>query len=54
MTIDSCILTGNTAGFFGGGICNFGTLTLSNSTFTGNTPDHVFGGYNDGGGNFFG
>jgi hypothetical protein len=30
-------VSGNTAGLFGGGIWNFGSLTLSDSTVSGNT-----------------
>jgi hypothetical protein len=54
MVIDSTTLTGNSAAYFGAGICTFGTLALSNSTFTGDTPDNLFGSYDDGGGNVFG
>ena len=41
----------------GGGIYNAGTaaaLTVSGSTFSGNSPDAIFGPYTDGGGNTFG
>ena len=43
------------AGFHGGGIYNSatGTLNLGDTKFCGNTPDDVFGFYNDLGGNKF-
>jgi hypothetical protein len=46
--------------FFGAGIYNYdgfdgyGTLTVSNTTFSGNYPDNILGVYTDGGGNTFG
>jgi hypothetical protein len=57
LTVSGCTLSGNSAGSQGGGIweSNFAgqTLTLSNSVFTVNTPDNIFGSYTDGGGNTF-
>ena len=52
LTVSGCTLTGNTADA-GGGIYNAGTLTVSNSSFSSNTPDNIFGPYIDGGGNSF-
>jgi hypothetical protein len=65
-TVSGCTLSGNTAhpvniantwiGGVGGGIYNAGTaaaLTVSHSTFSGNTPDDIFGPY-VGGHNTFG
>src|SRR5262249_49061214 len=55
-TASGCILSGNNAwgGGNGGGINNNGyALTVSNSTFSSNTPDNIFGPYTDGGGNTF-
>jgi hypothetical protein len=52
-TVSSTTLSGNTAGYGGGGIYNAWTLTVSNSTFSGNTPDNIEGPYTDGGGNTF-
>jgi hypothetical protein len=43
LTVSGCIVSNNT-GFLGGGILDYGTLTVSNSTLTGNTA------YNSGGG----
>ena len=37
----------------GGGVYNAGTLTVSNSLFSGNNPDNIYGSYKDGGGNTF-
>jgi hypothetical protein len=40
----------------GGGIYNAGTaaaLTVGGSTFSGNSPDDIYGPYTDGGGNSF-
>jgi hypothetical protein len=52
-TVSSCTLSGNSA-YSGGGIYNaWTTLTVSNTTFTSNTPDNIFGAYTDGGGNTF-
>jgi hypothetical protein len=53
MTVDSSTLSGNTASFVGGGIYNAGTLTVVMSTFDGNSPEAIFGIYNDGGCNTF-
>src|SRR5262249_17258762 len=51
-TVSGCTLSGNSA-YAGGGIYNAGKLTVSNSVFTGNTPDNIFGVFIDGGGNIF-
>jgi hypothetical protein len=53
LTINGCSLTGNAAWFGGGAISNAGSLTVSNSVFSGNTPDNIFGPFIDGGGNSF-
>ena len=64
LTVSGCTLSGNTAYGVtggrsvgeGGGIYNAGTaaaLTVLNSTFSGNSPDNIFGPYTDGGGNTF-
>src|SRR6476646_5076333 len=51
LALDSCTVSGNTASWGGGGINNHnGTLTVTNSTFSGNRTYHLGGGiYNDGG-----
>src|SRR5262245_20179601 len=58
MTHSSCYVQNNSDSTTqGGGIYNAGTaaaLTVSGSTFSGNSPDAIFGPYVDGGGNFFG
>jgi predicted outer membrane repeat protein len=57
LTVSGCTLSGNSAGSQGGGIYESSlageTLTVSNSVFTMNTPDNIFGPYTDGGGNTF-
>jgi predicted outer membrane repeat protein len=57
LTVDGCSLSGNSAGSQGGGIYESSlageTLTVSNSMFTANTPDNIFGPFTDGGGNTF-
>jgi hypothetical protein len=52
LTVSACTISGNSANY-GGGIYNSGTLTVSNSVFSGNYPDNIFGSYTDGGGNTF-
>jgi hypothetical protein len=55
LTVSGCTLSGDSAGS-GGGIFNAGTqsgLMVSNSTFSGNSPDNISGPYTDGGGNAF-
>ena len=55
MTVSGSHVVDNSAGT-GGGIENAGTaaaLTVSSSTFSGNSPDAIFGSYIDGGGNSF-
>jgi predicted outer membrane repeat protein len=55
-TIDSSTFMNNSATVQGGAIDNengAGALTVGNSTFCGNTPEDIFGGYTDGGGNTF-
>ena len=58
MTVSSCYVQNNSDSTTqGGGIYNAGTaaaLTVSGSTFSGNSPDAIFGPYTDGGGNTFG
>jgi hypothetical protein len=49
LTITNGYLTGNDD-FFGGGIANFGTLTLSNSTVAGNRVGELYSTAGDGGG----
>lgn len=39
LTLDSCAITGSTADTFGGGILNFATLIVLNSTISGNTAN---------------
>ena len=51
-TVNDSTLSGNSA-TIGGGIQNFYSLTLSDTTFEDNTPNNIFGGYIDGGGNTF-
>lgn len=57
MTVSGCTLSNNSAGDEGGAIFNDfwdgGVLTVSDSVFSGNTPDNIFGYYTDGGGNSF-
>ena len=46
--------SGNAAGFVGGGIDNdHGVLVVNNSDFSANTPQSIYGGFVDGGGNTF-
>jgi predicted outer membrane repeat protein len=54
-TVSGTTLSGNSASAAaGGGIYNsFGTLTVSDSIFSGNLPDNLYGFYTDGGGNTF-
>jgi hypothetical protein len=52
LTVTNSMLSGNSANS-GGGIFVNGTGTVSNSVFTKNTPDNIFGPYTDGGGNTF-
>jgi predicted outer membrane repeat protein len=54
LSLDSSTVSGNSAAYLGGGIYSSGTLTLTNCTFFGNTPDNLFGDFLDGGGNTFG
>lgn len=49
-TFIACTITNNSASY-GGGIETQSTLTLIDSTVCGNTPDNIFGPWNDGGGN---
>jgi hypothetical protein len=54
LMVSRCNLVENSANGAGGGIYNAGTaaaLTVSNSTFSGNSPDAIFGLYMDGGHN---
>jgi hypothetical protein len=52
-TITGSTLAGNSA-TYGGGIDNYGyNLSVGTSTFSGNTPDSILGGYLDLGGNTF-
>jgi hypothetical protein len=49
MEIDDSVIGGNKGGLKGGGILNFGGLTLSNTVVTGNSATAGGGIYNDGG-----
>jgi hypothetical protein len=53
----SATVTGSTLSYnsalYGGGIDNWGTLYVGTSTFHGNTPDDIEGGFVDLGGNTF-
>ena len=57
-TASGCTLTGDYAPYgSGGAIYNAGAaaaLTVSNSHFSGNNPDNIYGPYVDGGGDTFG
>jgi hypothetical protein len=49
---DDAVASGHGAADVGGAIDNnFGTVNVGTSTFLGNTPDSIVGGYNDLGGN---
>ncbi|MEW6210363.1 MAG: choice-of-anchor Q domain-containing protein, partial [Acidobacteriota bacterium] len=48
LTIQNSTLSGNSAGFDGGGIFNLGTLTIQNSTLSGNSADDSGGIFNSG------
>src|SRR5262249_16005480 len=54
-TVSGCTLTGNIAGIESGSIENrssdASSLTVRNSTFSGNQPKAIHGAYTDGGGN---
>jgi hypothetical protein len=53
-TLTNCTFTGNIATKYGGGINNYNSessLTLTDTTVCGNTPDQVYGDWNNGGGN---
>lgn len=54
--LENCTFSGNSAGVAGGGIYSNGSANpnVGDSFFCENTPDHVFGPYNDRGGNTFG
>jgi hypothetical protein len=55
-TVSGCTLTSNAASSAGGGIDNASgpaALAVSNSMFSNNTPDNIYGGFTDGGGNKF-
>jgi hypothetical protein len=54
--VSQCVVANNSAGGNGGGIFNSGAggaVTVSDSTFFGNTPDNIFGLFTDLGGNTF-
>jgi len=54
LTLNNSTLTDNSAGNDGGGIFNDrGTVSVGDSSFSGNTPDAISGGYTDEGGNTF-
>ena len=44
LTLSGVTLSGNSAGFFGGGLQNWGTATITNSTISGNTSAGFGGG----------
>lgn len=48
-TLIDCIITGNTADVFGGGVSNRGTAVLTNCTISGNNAVHHGGGVNNSG-----
>jgi hypothetical protein len=53
-TIHACTITNNSA-YAGGGIDNYaGSLTVSNTNFSGNSGGNIYGPFIDGGGNTFG
>ena len=59
-TLTNCSFSGNSLGAHGaptttvgGGLTNFGGLTITDTEFCANAPDHVRGSYTDGGGNEF-
>jgi hypothetical protein len=47
LTVNACVVSGNTATDVGGGINNNGTLTVTNSTFSSNTTAFAGGGINN-------
>ena len=53
--LTNCTFTNNTAEYYGGAlyVSGFGFPTIANSAFCGNTPEHIYGSYADGGGNNF-
>jgi hypothetical protein len=58
-TVTGCTLSSDTAYSLGGGIFNYkggklsGNLTVSDSVFSHNSPDNIYGQYKNGGGNTF-
>jgi hypothetical protein len=48
LTVSDCTLSENTANGYGGGLFNAGPATVSDSTFSGNVADYVFGGVGGG------
>jgi hypothetical protein len=55
LVVSGSTVSGNSAGVSGGGIDNSGggSLTVSTTSFCGNTPNDINGSYTDGGGNTF-
>jgi parallel beta-helix repeat protein len=55
VVVSGSTVSGNSAGVSGGGIDNSagGSLTVSTTSFCGNTPDNINGLFTDGGGNTF-
>jgi len=52
-TLENCLFTNNTATTYGGGMFNDNIYnpTLTDTTVCGNTPDQIYGDWNDNGGN---
>lgn len=48
LVVNNCTISGNTASGIGGGLINFGTATITDSTFSGNRALEAAGAYNGG------